>query len=321
VRARLKHLVHPEPASGGATSEEIAQELPALSIVADRYTFGGSDLGRLELRAVNEPKGWRLDKLELAAPEGTLSASGLWEPVPRGSGRTNLTVRADVKDIGRYLERFGHPDTVAKGTATLDGTLQWAGPVYRIDYPSLTGALDVKAAKGQFVKVRSGMGNLIGMLSLQSLPRRISLDFRDVFSDGFVFDSIAGSAKIVKGVASTDDLAMTGPAANVAIVGRADLAQETQNITVRVVPAVGDNVALAAGLALINPIVGAGALIAQQLFKDPIGQMFAFEFQISGSWEDPKVIRTRAPEVALPGPGPGAGGGADAAQGTAGPQQ
>ncbi len=319
VRARLKYFIHPEPAPGGATNEEIGQELPALSIIADRYTFAGNDLGRLELRAVNEQKGWRLDKLELAAPEGTLSATGLWEPAPRGSGRTNLTVRADVKDIGKYLERFGYPDTVAKGTASLDGTVQWTGPVYRIDYPSIAGSLDVKAAKGQFVKIKSGMGNLLGMLSLQSLPRRISLDFRDVFSDGFVFDSITGSAKIVKGVASTDNLAMTGPAANVAIAGRADLANETQNITVRVVPAVGDNVALAAGLALINPIVGAGALIAQQLFKEPIGQMFAFEFQISGSWEDPKVIRARAPELMVPGAAAGAGGSAEAAQ--AGPQQ
>ncbi len=305
VQARLKYLVHPEPAPGGVSGEELGSELPALAIVADRYTIGRNDLGRLELRAVNEAKGWRLDKLELAAPEGTLSASGLWEPAPRGSGRTQLAVKADVKDVGKYLERFGHPDTVASGTATLDGTVQWVGPVYRIDYGTLAGALDVKAEKGQFMKVKPGVGNLLGVLSLQSLPRRISLDFRDVFSDGFFFDSVAGSAKIARGVATTDNLALVGPAANVAISGRADLAKETQDITVRVVPVLGDSVAVAAGLALLNPIVGAGALIAQRLFKDPLGQMFAFEYQITGSWEDPKVIRTRAPEVKLPGPGGG----------------
>ena len=302
VRARLKHLIQPDRAPGGSAQDDAASELPALAIIADSYTFNGNELGRLELRAVNEAKGWRLDKLELASAEGTLSATGLWNPA-RGAGRTELEVKADVKDVGKYLERFGYPETVAKGTATLAGTVQWAGPVYRIDYGTLVGSLDLKAEKGQFVKVQPGVGRLLGVLSLQSLPRRMSLDFRDVFSEGFAFDSINGSAKIAQGVASTDNLAMTGPAASVAIAGRADLAKETQDLTVRVVPVLGDSVAVAAGVALLNPIVGAGALIAQRLFKDPLGQMFAYEYQVTGSWEDPKVVRVRAPEVATPGPG------------------
>ncbi|HTO50102.1 MAG TPA: YhdP family protein [Burkholderiales bacterium] len=301
VRARLKHLIQPERAPGSVSNDDIARELPALAISADSYTFNGNELGRLELRAVNEAKAWRLEKLELAATEGTLSASGLWDPSERGAGRTRLDVKADVKDVGKYLERFGHPETVAKGTATLGGTVEWAGPVYRIDYGTLTGNLDVKAEKGQFVKVKPGVGRLLGVLSLQSLPRRMSLDFHDVFSEGFAFDSIAGSAKITQGVATTDNLAMVGPAASVAIAGRADLAKETQDLTVRVVPVLGDSVAIAAGVALLNPLVGAGALIAQRLFKDPLGQMFAYEYQVTGSWEDPKVLRVRAPEVAAPG--------------------
>lgn len=302
VRARLTHLIQPERAPGTSAGSDVANELPALAITAESYTFNGNQLGRLELRAVNEAKGWRLDKLELASAEGTLSASGLWDPA-RGAGRTQLDVKADVKDVGKYLERFGHPDTVARGTATLSGTVEWAGPVYRIDYATLAGSLDLKAEKGQFVKLQPGVGKLLGVLSLQSLPRRMSLDFRDVFTEGFAFDSINGSAKIAQGVASTENLAMAGPAANVAIAGRADLAQETQDLTVRVVPVLGDSVAVAAGVALLNPIVGAGALIAQRLFKDPLGRMFAYEYQITGSWVDPKVIRVRAPELAVPGLG------------------
>ena len=301
VRARLKHLIHPERAPGSVSNDQIASELPALAITADSYTFNGNELGRLELRAVNDAKAWRLDKLELTSPEGTLSASGLWDPSEQGAGHTRLEVKADVKDVGKYLERFGHPETVAKGTATLGGTVEWAGPVYRIDYGTLTGSLDFKAEKGQFVKVKPGVGRLLGVLSLHSLPRRMSLDFRDVFSEGFAFDSINGSAKIAQGVATTDNLAMVGPAASVAIAGKADLAKETQDLTVRVVPVLGDSVAIAAGVALLNPLIGAGALIAQRLFKDPLGQMFAFEYQVTGSWEDPKVLRVRVPEIALPG--------------------
>jgi uncharacterized protein YhdP len=102
-------------------------------------------------------------------------------------------------------------------------------------------------------------------------------------------------------------MAMAGPSASVAIAGQADLAQETQDLTVRVVPTVGDSIAVAAGVALLNPIVGAGALLAQRLLKDPLGQMLAYEYRVSGSWTEPKVIQLRAPPLEDPGSDPGAG--------------
>jgi uncharacterized protein YhdP len=85
----------------------------------------------------------------------------------------------------------------------------------------------------------------------------------------------------------------------VAITGQADIARETQDLVVRVVPSVGDSVAAAAAVALLNPIVGVGALLAQRLLKDPLGQMLAFEYRVTGPWEEPKVERLRAPEVAV----------------------
>ncbi len=307
LAARLKYLIHPQPVPGATPGDETVKDLPALRIIADSYTFNGHQLGRLEVRAVNEPGGWRLNKLELAAPDGTLSASGLWQPPRLGTERTELDVKVDVKDIGTYLARFGQPDAVAKGTATLEGAVQWSGPVHRIDYASLTGQLALKAANGQFMKMDPGMGRLLGVLSLQGLPRRMTLDFRDIFSDGFAFDSITGSAKIARGVAATDDMAMAGPSASVAIAGRADLAQETQDLTVRVVPTIGDSVAVAAGVALLNPIVGAGALLAQRLLRDPLGQMLAYEYRVTGSWAEPKVLQVRVPVPEDPGNQPGAG--------------
>ena len=294
VAARLKYLVHPDTVADAERADDPLRQLPALAIVADSYVFNGRELGAMDLRAVNEPKGWRLEKLELAAPDGNLSVSGLWQ-TRVAPERTELDVKIDVKDLGHYLARFGQAETIARGTATLEGSVAWEGPIFRIDYASLSGALTVKAEKGQFVKLKPGVGKLLGVLSLQSLPRRITLDFRDVFSEGFAFDAITGTAKIAQGVATTKNLAMSGPAASVAIHGEADLAHETQDLNVRIVPLVGDAFAVATGVALLNPIAGVGALLAQRLLKDPLGQMLAYEYQVTGSWEEPKVIKVRAP--------------------------
>ena len=50
------------------------------------------------------------------------------------------------------------------------------------------GTFRLQAGAGQFTKMDPGVGKLLGVLSLQALPRRITLDFRDVFSEGFAFD-------------------------------------------------------------------------------------------------------------------------------------
>ena len=296
VVARLKTFtvppVAPDPTQGARTAEE----LPALDVVAQSFMMNEHDLGRLELVAVNEREDWRIERMSLVAPEGAAHLQGSWRPRGAAPPRTALSFSVDVSDVGNYLDRIGYPHVVARGIATLNGKVEWEGPVYAIDYPSLTGNMTLGAESGQFIKVKPGIGKLLGVLSLQALPRRISLDFRDVFTEGFAFDTVNGTAMITKGVMSTSDLMMVGPSASVAMTGTASLAQETQDVRARVVPSVGDSVAAAAGLALVNPVVGLGALLAQRVLKDPIGQMLAFEYRITGPWEDPKVELVRGPQ-------------------------
>ena len=209
-------------------------------------------------------------------------------------------MKLDVSDVGKYLERMGSPGTVARGTAKIEGKLAWAGSPQGLDYPSLTGNLKLQVEKGQFLKVEPGIAKLIGILSLQALPKRIALDFRDVFSDGFAFDSIQSTISINRGIASTQDFAMQGSAAAVTIKGDADLARETQNLQVRVIPALGDSVSTVAGLLLANPITGIGAMLAQRLFNNPLGQIFAYDYAVTGNWSDPKVekLSRAAPQAA-----------------------
>jgi uncharacterized protein YhdP len=176
-----------------------------------------------------------------------------------------------------------------RGSAKLLGKLAWAGNPQTIDYPTLAGDLSLIAEKGQFLKIEPGIGKLLGILSLQALPRRITLDFRDIFSEGFAFDTITGTATVAKGVLHTQDFAMLGPSAQVAMSGNIDLVQETQSLRVRVVPSVGDSLSVAGLMLLANPITGVASFLAQRLLKDPLGRAFAFEYAVSGSWADPKV--------------------------------
>ena len=138
----------------------------------------------------------------------------------------------------------------------------------------MTGDVKVRFSQGQFLKVDPGAAKLLGVLSLQSLPRRLALDFRDLFQEGFAFDAIDGDLQIQQGVASTRNLRMRGVQAVVLMEGQANLGQETQDLQVYVVPDVNAGAASLA-YAAINPVVGLGTFVAQMLLRKQVAQRIA----------------------------------------------
>ncbi|WP_018988818.1 YhdP family protein [Aromatoleum toluclasticum] len=296
LRARLKRLVlggnhdaadAPAAAESAADDEEPPRRLPALDVVVDRFSLRGIEFGRLELQARNRGGMWHLDSVSLANPDGKLGGSGLWRPGVRP--QTDLDFRLEARDAGQLASRLGYGEVLRGGKAVLAGKVAWRGAPTRIHYPSLTGTMTIEAEDGQFRKLNPGMGRLLGVLSLQSLPRRLTLDFRDVFSEGFAFDSISGSIKAASGQLRTEDLQIRGPSARVRMSGSVDLEDETQDLRVRVQPTLAESVALGAAAGLINPVAGVVAYVAQKALSDPIEKMFAFSYSITGNWADPKV--------------------------------
>ena len=306
--ARMKKLAIPPAtpdADAAASHDTLAktepqEELPALDVVAEQFLIKDRLWGRLELGAVPIGRDWRLERLLLSNPESKVTLDGSWERTPaRQATRINLLL--ETSDIGRLLTRLGYPEGVRRGTARLEGSLSWAGVPYELDYPTMTGNLTLEAAKGQFVKLDPGIGKLLGVMNLQSLPRRVSLDFRDVFSDGFAFDEIVGAARIDRGNATTEDFRVRGPAAGVVMRGEVNLVQETQNLRVRITPQLTESVAVAGAL-FGGPIAGVAAYLAQKAFKDPFGQLASFEYDVSGTWTDPTVKRVPRPVVEVTPP-------------------
>ncbi|MCK6406936.1 MAG: TIGR02099 family protein [Rhodocyclaceae bacterium] len=301
LRARLKtlelagHAAEEESAAKGgvpasavsAVNKEIEiEDLPALDVVAESFVLGKRKLGRLEVQARNEAANWRIEKLSLVNPEGRLEGHGHWRMLaPR---RFEIDFKLGADDAGGLLGRMGYPGTLKGGKATLDGKLSWAGSPVNLDFPSLDGNMRIDAANGQFAKIDPGAaGKLLGLISLQGLPRRITLDFKDVFSEGFAFDSIAGRIDVKAGLMHTDRLQIDGPSARILMRGDVDLQNETQKLVVNIQPELGGTAAL--GVAIINPIAGAATLLAHKVLQNPLNQIFSFDYSITGKWDDPKV--------------------------------
>jgi uncharacterized protein (TIGR02099 family) len=293
--ARLARLRIPDDAPGAASEPVVqARDLPAVDLVADDFTFRGKNLGRVEFAAQRSGADWRVDRLAMQNPDASMTGKGDWRT--GAPAATSLEFQLDAKDVGKFLERIGYPGLVKGGTAKLSGSLSWRGAPMSLDYPTLAGELQLRADDGQFLEIEPGIGKLVSLMSLQMLPRRIQLDFRDVFSKGFQFESITSSLQVRDGVMRTSDFKMKGSAAEVELAGETDLVRETQDVKVRVVPSLGDSASTVVGL--IHPLAGVATLLAQRVLRDPLGQIFSYRYSITGTWADPKVERLG---VAAPG--------------------
>jgi uncharacterized protein YhdP len=314
VYARLAHLVIGQSAAADVESllEQQPSSIPALDILVDDMELRGKKLGRVDIQAVNLGQGgrdavreWRLSRFNISTPEATLTASGNWANVnaqaaaplapatpmtARERRRTALNFKLDVADSGDLLKRMGMPGVIAKGRGKIEGQVSWLGSPFSPDYASMGGGFNIAMESGQFLKADPGIAKLLGVLSLQSLPRRLMLDFRDVFSEGFAFDFVRGDVAIEQGMARTKNLQMKGVNAAVLMEGQADIARETQSLKVLVIPEI--NVASASLLySAINPLVGLTTFLANVLLRGPLVNANTQQFLVDGTWTDPRVTR------------------------------
>ncbi|SIT42681.1 putative membrane protein [Paraburkholderia ribeironis] len=305
LQARFARVVIPSLADKdllGPAMSAPAQNMPSIDLVVNELIVRDHNVGRLEVDAHNFDEDgvpvWQLDKLDITNPAATLTATANWrtsttlgssadETTPR---RTVFDFKLDVKDAGGLLERFGLPRTLKGGSGSLTGKVVWRGGPATIDYPTLNGNLAAELRHGQILKVDPGVATLLGVLSLQSLARIATLDFRDVIGEGLPFSSVTATAEIRNGIGRTDNFRMVTAPARVDMTGSVDLAQKTQDMHLHVTPTVSAGAAVIAA-AIINPLLGLGALAADFALSHSLSHVLAREYAITGTWAKPHVER------------------------------
>lgn len=286
---RFSKLTIPREDSGAVTARTGGDygELPAeVDLTAQSFSFRERDLGALNLSFRVEKNGLRINTLKLVNPDSHLEGGGWLSASPLRT--TELDLNLTSPNLGRLMKRLGYTEAVKGGDLNVRGKITWFGRPEDFSLDQLGGHLDVNLKNGRFTKLDPGAAKLLGILSLQALPRRITLDFRDIFSEGFAFDEINGAVHLERGVGYLPDLAINGPAAKIRMNGKLDLVREGQELRLYIQPRLDEGVAVGAGL-LGGPVVAVGAYVASKILRDPIAKAASFEYLVGGTWADPQV--------------------------------
>jgi uncharacterized protein (TIGR02099 family) len=307
LQARFAKVVIPKAAENdlvGRVMSSSSQNMPAIDLVVNDLVVREHSVGRLEVDARNVDEAgmpvWQLDKLEIDNPSAKLTATANWRTARRPTAtadddaprRTAIDFKLDIADAGALLDRLGLPRTVKAGAGSLAGKVRWRGGPTAIDYPTLSGNLSLDLRHGQILKVDPGVAKLLGVLSLQSLSRFLTLNFKDVIGEGLPFERVTGTGRITNGIGSTNDFMMVTAPARADLKGTVDLARETQELHVNVVPTINAGSAVIAAT-IVNPLFGLGALVANVALSQSISHAFAQEYAITGSWAHPHIERVR----------------------------
>ena len=276
------------------TSLAQARRWPRIDLQADDFRRGQKDFGRLRLEASPsrlQPQ-WDISSLVIENPQARFEGSGQWAALsladPLGLSQTRLQFVLSVVNGGRLLDRLGYPGLLRATPGSLRGNVGWPGAPIDFQLRAFNGQLDLDLQSGQFLKADPGIGKLVSVINLQSLPKRIALDFRDIFSEGFNFERVRGNVSFESGLAKTTNLRLVGVQASVFLEGSANVLKETQALRVLVLPELNTGLA-SLGYALVNPAVGLGSILAQYVLRDPLRQTLAYEFEVTGKWDDPSV--------------------------------
>ena len=262
---------------------------PKINIKVNSLALDEENFGELSLVAFKENKMWSIENFKISNHDHTINGSGLWDDEGL-SPNTSINFSWEINNIQKTFEQLSYPELIKDGKASVIGMLGWPKSPFDFDKSALKGNFSLTATDGVVLEAKPGVARLFGLLTLQNLPRRLSLDFSDIFSKGFIFDRINAGVIINNGILKSNRFTMEGPAAEVSIKGETNIIEETQNIHVVVNPRISDSLSL---LSLAGgPLVGAAAYIAQKILKDPLNKIMSDKYQIIGTWDEPEEINT-----------------------------
>ncbi|MDX1555575.1 MAG: AsmA-like C-terminal region-containing protein, partial [Xanthomonadales bacterium] len=295
ISAELDRLVVGPPLSSGMELDVDPAQLPALHLYAGSFRYSGVELGETRIEAYPTAEGFHFEIVEAESEQMSVRASGDWALI-EGSHRSNFDIHMTSESLGDFLRHLNFASPVEGGQTLVDFSVWWEGSPGQFRLARLNGEVNFNVNTGVIRDASPGTGRLLGLLSVQSLPKRLALDFRDVFDSGLVFDEASGSFIMLNGSARTDDVRLTSSAANISFSGTTDLVgrQYDQLITVR--PGLGNTLPVIGAIAG-GPGGAAAGLALQGLLHDELGEASQVQYTLTGDWDAPRiepVIKARA---------------------------
>ncbi|WP_028111460.1 YhdP family protein [Ferrimonas kyonanensis] len=286
IADRLQLLWDGSDDSPQKASADLIAKMPGVSIEVADFSVKDLPLGQLTLTASHTESGYSVDRIELSRPEYQLNASGLW--VADGDlTRFDLGGELNSPDFGKLSSVIKQPLGIKSSPLDTQFAVSWQNAPWEPDYASLNGSLGFELGQGHLSEVSDKGARILSLFSLDSLLRKLSLDFTDVFGKGFYYQSFKGDITFTDGVSTTTNTVLDGDAGVMKINGDSDLVSHQLDYRISFSPALTASVPAVALISGASLTVGVGAFAVSKILEPVIEIITQLNFKLTGTFEEP----------------------------------
>ncbi|MCC5792684.1 MAG: TIGR02099 family protein [Legionellaceae bacterium] len=282
-----------EQRSSTAWVELLPPQFPSLELRVDHLLSAHNDWGRLSLVGKNENKNWRLERLLLENPSYALKAHGIWQTRTSGTEST-LDIEGSVTNLSTLFQRLNYPQLIEAKTGYVHVKAQWPGPIFDPVLNRVSGEGYLAFQDGQISELsketeeKIGLGKMLSIFSLQTIPRRLRLDFSDLSNRGYTFDKIESYFNVHDAVLTTQKSTVNGPVAHATLKGKVNLLTKQCDLKLQVTPHITASLPVVATIAG-GPIAGIATWIVNKIVTREMEKVRAYSYVITGSWSQPVI--------------------------------
>ncbi len=287
MSGEFERLIMPDALAEGLTMQTDPSELPEMHFYSKEFSYLGIALGETRIEAYPVKDGFHIESIEARSASLIFSARGDWLRDDLGD-RSDFEIRITSESLGTVLEAMDISSAMQGGQTLVHFDAWWPGPPAAFALERLNGEMDFSVIQGNILTANAGAGRMLGLLSLTELPRRLAMDFRDVFDEGFAFDEAKGTMQLENGTSYTNDMSLSSTVADINITGSTDLVGQTFDYEFVVRPGVSKTLPVIGAIAG-GPVGAAAGLALQAIFREALGEAAEARYTIRGPWEDPQV--------------------------------
>lgn len=300
LSAQLERLWLADAEDEGANLESDPRTLPEMRFYVQDFRFMGLNLGETRLEAYPVADGLHVETVDSVSEQLNFQARGDWLVDDAGGSRSDFDIVLSSESLGDLVSALDLSSVLVGGQTMVRYDAWWPGPPMAFELARLNGQMTFSVVDGRILNADPGAGRLLGLLSLGALPRRLALDFSDVFESGFAFDQANATVRLDSGTAYTDDFVLESTAAQLLVTGSSDLEAQAFDYTMTIKPGVSQALPVIGAIAA-GPAGVAAGIALQELLREALGGAAEARYRITGSWSEPVVERMETkPRPALP---------------------
>ncbi|WP_298626660.1 YhdP family protein [uncultured Legionella sp.] len=281
-----------EPNTKLSTNDSPGQ-IPNLNLRIDNFSVGEKQIGNMTLKSQSSPERWFIDYCRIDSPFYQFVINGEWTQKAKVN-QSKLQVRLHLNDLAKSLEQWQITPAVHARKGDLEFNGGWRGSLYDFSLRTLNGTMNLQLKNGRITNLspeteeKLGLGKLLSILSLQTIPRRLKLDFSDLAHQGYSFDVFKGSFSVKNGIMNTQDSYIDGPVAYASMKGELDLVRRMYDLNLSISPHITASLPIVATIAG-GPIAGLAAWVANKIINQSMQKITGYSYKVSGPWNQPIV--------------------------------